>query len=437
MSNTPKKFIFILLLLPLIPSLILVIAIWRFMETKSNSSGPPSGRYYQQEKNHSTVPALDPLTPSTLGNPFSGKPWVTDLTIGDLDGDGLLDIVFCEGQLDQVIWLRQGRDGQFMESLITGDIRGPAHVELADVNQDGKQDLLIAAMGKILPDNRKIGSVVILENTGNSSFVLHSVLKDTYRVTDVQAGDLDMDGDIDLAIAQFGYDQGAVGWLENQGEWQFKSHRLLNLSGSIHSPIVDLDQDGDPDIVALVSQEWEEIYYFNNSGGRFGQSVLYGSTNEDYGSSGLSIGDIDRDGDPDIAYTNGDAFDYAIPSDRPWHGIQWLENKGNGFFKFHRVDNFPGAYSPLIIDINGDQNMDLVAVSGFNEWDSPEAVSMMVWLNDGSQRFTPLALAHTPTHLIVVDGADLDGDGKVELVTGGMHAYPPFNHLSRITLWDQ
>lgn len=412
-------------------------AIWLFWKMNSNSLESNSDPDSQEQKTRPTRTLLDSFTPVPLGEPFSGKPWVTDLTIGDLDGDGLLDIVFCEGQLNQVIWLQQGDNGQFIERLITKDIQGPAHVEFADINQDGRQDLLIASMGKVLPDNRNIGSVVILENKGNHSFESHTVLEDTYRVTDVQGEDIDRDGDMDLAIAQFGYYQGAVAWMENQGEWQFKSRRLLNLSGAIHSPIADFDQDGDPDIAALISQEWEEIYFFNNLEGRFGQKVLYGSTNEDFGSSGISIGDIDGDGDPDIAYTNGDAFDYAIPSDRPWHGIQWLENEGNGFFRYHRIDDFPGAYSPLIIDMDGDGYKDLVAVSGFNEWGSPDAVSMMTWLNDGSQRFTPQVLAHTPTHLIVVDGADLDGDGKVELVTGGMYVYPPFNHLSRITLWDR
>jgi len=412
-------------------------AIWLFWKLNLSSEESISDSHFKKEKNRSSDSLLEVFTPKSLGEPFSEKPWVTDLTIGDLDGDGLLDIVFCEGQLNQVIWLQQEDNGQFVERLITNDIQGPAHVELADINEDGRKDLLVASMGKVLPDNRNIGSVIILENKGNHSFEPHTVLEDTYRVTDVQGGDLDGDGDLDLAIAQFGYYQGAVAWMENQGEWQFKDHRLLSLSGAIHSPIVDIDQDGDSDIAALVSQEWEEIYLFQNLGGRFGQKVIYGSTNEDFGSSGISIGDIDGDGDPDIAYTNGDAFDYAVPSDRPWHGIQWLENEGNGFFRYHRIDDFPGAYSPLIIDLDGDGDQDLVAVSGFNDWDSPGAVSMMAWLNDGSQRFTSQVLAHRPTHLIVVDGEDLDGDGKVELVTGGMYVYPPFNHLSRITLWDR
>ncbi len=93
--------------------------------------------------------------------------------------------------------------------------------------------------------------------------------------------------------------------MENLGDWRFESHSLLDLSGTIHSPVVDIDADRDLDIVALVSQEWEEIYAFENINATFRLRIIYGSTNEDYGSSGISVHDIDGDGDPDILYTNG------------------------------------------------------------------------------------------------------------------------------------
>ena len=64
--------------------------------------------------------------------------------------------------------------------------------------------------------------------------------------------------------------------------------------------------------------------------------MLWGSTHPDFGSSWLSLADLDRDGDPDLLYANGDAFEYAPPNSRPWQGIQWLENRGNLTFEFHR-----------------------------------------------------------------------------------------------------
>jgi len=211
------------------------------------------------------------FTPQAIGDSFEGRPWITDLTIGDLDQDGLLDIVFCEGQQNKVIWLRQTSVGNYDEILLTSDIAGPAHVEIFDLDQDGDNDLLIAAMGKIMPTTKKIGSVVVLENRGNETFIKHVLLKDTSRVTDVQPGDFDGDGKIDLAVGQFGYSEGAIQWLHNQGNWNFKSNVLLRLSGTIHTPVVDVNGDQNLDIVALVSQEWEEIYIFDNEGRSFTQ----------------------------------------------------------------------------------------------------------------------------------------------------------------------
>jgi hypothetical protein len=46
-------------------------------------------------------------------------------------------------------------------------------------------------------------------------------------------------------------------------------------------------------------------------------------------------------------------------------------------------------------------------------------------------------LARTPTHLLTTAIADMDGDGVPEIVTGGFHAYPPFDRMSRVLLWKR
>lgn len=365
-------------------------------------------------------------------------PWITHLAIVDLDRDGVLDVLVCDGRTNQVSWLRRLSSGEFEERALGQPIAGPAHVAAADLDQDGDLDVLVASMGIILPSNEMTGAVVVLENDGAGGFKNRVLLDKTHRVTDVRAGDLDGDGDLDLAVGQFGYLDGQVQWLENLGKWRFREHQLLPLAGTVHAPIADLDQDGRPDIVALVTQDWEEIHAFDNHGGGvFRNRVLHGSTNKDYGSSGLSVADLDRDGDVDLVYTNGDGFDYATPGSRPWHGVQWLENDGRGRFAFHRIGSLPGAYSPLAIDLDGDGDRDIVAVSGFNEWSRSDALSLAWFENDGSQGFTRHDLARQPTHLVVVDGADFDNDGKVELVTGGFCFYPPFERAARITLWER
>ena len=376
------------------------------------------------------------LRPEAIGNPFEGKPWITHLIAVDLDRDGRIDLVACDAKLNAIVWLRQTAPGQFAESTLADGIPGPAHVAAVDMDGDGDPDLLVASMGEIFPNNAKIGSVVILENDGHQRFTKHVIVEHIARVTDVEAGDFNGDGRLDLAVAQFGYDQGETRWMENLGNWQFKSHIIESLSGPIHVCVADFNGDGTPDIVSLVSQEWEEIHLFENDGkGNFTSRVIFGSTNEDFGSSGITLCDLNRDGRPDILYTNGDGFDYAEPGARPWHGVQWLENRGNGLFKYHRIGDLPGAYCPIGVDYDGDGALDVVAVSGFNDWKNPRSVSVMLFHNDGHLNFTPHILAHTPTHLIGCAAADLDGDGIPVLVTGGFHAYPPWDHMSRLTLW--
>lgn len=379
---------------------------------------------------------IDFLNQMPVGQTFKEPPFISNVQATDLDGDGLLDIIVCDCKSNSVNWIRQFPAGVYTETVISDGLNAPAHVQVIDFDKDGDNDILVAVLGLIFPSNDKIGSVVILENDGKNHFTKHVVVEKVARVSDVRAGDLDNDGDLDLAVAQFGYDDGETRWIENLGNWQFKSHILQNLSGPINAEIVDIDKDGDFDIISLVSQEWEEIYCFINDGkGNFTSKLIWGSSNEDFGSSGNYIYDLDKDGDDDILYTNGDAFDYIPPQGRPWHGVQWLENKGNLKFEFHRICNFTGAYNARPVDIDFDGDLDLFCISGFNLWEKPESQSF-IWLeNTGKMQFVRHDIANSPTHLLTLEMGDFNNDGLMDFVTGGMHAYPPFDRMGRITLW--
>jgi VCBS repeat protein len=383
-------------------------------------------------------PPIHFLRPQPIGHPVGGKerPLVAHVTIVDLDKDGLNDIVACDVLANRVVWLRQFPRGTFTETVIGTEVRAPAHVQAVDLDGDGDLDLVVASLGVLFPSNAKIGSVVALENDGHGRFTNRVLVDGIARVADVRAGDLDGDGDLDLAVAAFGYDDGETFWMENLGNWRFKSRGLLNLSGPINVEVVDLDGDGDLDIVSLVSQEWEEIHGFINDGrGHFESRLIWGSTNPDFGSSWLTAVDLDQDGDVDFLYSNGDAFDYAPPSGRPWHGVQWLENVGQVRFTMHRLADFSGASSPQAADLDGDGDLDVAVVSAYNAWDDPAAQSL-VWLeNDGHMRFALHDAANTPTHLITLAIGDLTGDGRPDLVTGGMHISRPYDRMSRLTMW--
>jgi len=379
---------------------------------------------------------IDFLSPLPIGLKFTEPPLISHLQAVDLDRDGLLDVIDCDAKNNTINWIRQFPAGVYTESILAGDLIAPAHVQSIDFDKDGDLDLVVAVLGMLFPNNDTIGSVVILENDGHSLFTKHLVVDKIARVSDVRAGDLDGDGDMDLAVAQFGYDDGETRWIENLGDWKFKQHILQNLSGPINVEIVDIDNDGDLDIVSLVSQEWEEIYcYINDGKGNFQPKLVWGSSNQDYGSSGISMCDLDKDGDMDILYSNGDAFDYIPPQGRPWHGAQWLENKGDMKFEFQRLCSFTGATNIRAADIDNDGDLDLFVVSEFNLWDTPDSYSL-IWLeNTGNMQYTKHEITKNPTHILCCEPGDFNNDGQVDLVTGNMHTYPPFDRMGRITLW--
>lgn len=376
-----------------------------------------------------------PLTPNT-------GPWVAHVNAVDLDKDGLLDVIACEAKENKILWIRQVSRGKYEEIVVDDKSIAPVHVEAVDMDGDGDLDLLVSVMGFVFPNNDKIGKVVILENDGRQNFIRHEVLTDTSRVTDIRAGDFDEDGKLDLAVGQFGYDQGEVRWMRRTGPWTFDSGEILtDLSGDINVCVADFNGDGHQDIVALISQQWEEIYTFENDGkGHFTRKMIWGSTNEDYGSSGISVCDLNGDNRPDILYTNGDGFGpAATPGPRPWHGVQWLENTGGGNFKYHRVADLPGAYAPMGVDLDQDGKMDIVAAAAYADWDkmNPLIASLVWFRNEGQQRFTKRVLASDPKDLLTIAVGDFDGNGRPALVTGCFPVYPPWEHIARITLWRQ
>ncbi len=416
-----------------------------FLQYQSSKTGKTwsqlAGRLLSKNETATPVDApkgkkIDFLIPQAIGDPWTSPPQISHIQAVDLDKDGMMDVVVCDALNNKVTWIRQFPAGVYTEQVCAEGIAAPAHVQAMDFDGDGDLDLMVASMGMIFPSNDKIGAIIVLDNDGTMHFLAHVIVDHVARVSDVRAGDLDGDGDNDLAAVQFGYDDGETRWMENLGGWKFAPHILQTLSGGINCELVDIDNDSDLDIVTVVSQEWEEIYLFVNDGrGTFESRLLYGATNDDFGSSGIFVTDLDRDGDLDVLYTNGDAFDYIPPRPRPWHGVNWLENQGNYRFVFHRVANFGGAYGARPLDVDHDGDLDIFVVSAFNLWSDSTAQSFLWLENDGAMNFTKHDIANRPTHILCLALGDFNNDGEVDMVTCGMHVYPPYDRMGRVVVW--
>jgi hypothetical protein len=378
-----------------------------------------------------------PLEQSPLGPGPGYNPLICNVQIVDLDGDGIPDVIACDARRNRVIWYRQFPRGHWEEHVLGDrDLPGPCHATVVDLDGDGDLDIVVAVLGSVWATNERIGQVVWLENRGQEGFKTHVLMEDLGRVADVQAGDLNGDGKIDLVVAEFGYDHGRVWWLENRGQGRFRDHLLLTAPGPVHVPLADYDGDGDLDILAIVTQDHEEVWAFENLGnGEFRKRLLFDNLNFDLGSVGLVLTDLDQDGKPDLLWVAGDNLEIRYPYPQRWHGCFWLRNLGNWQFEKKRIATLGGAYAAAVGDLDGDGDLDVVLVSMFNDWRQPGAASV-VWLeNDGHQNFRTWQIADRPISLATVACGDLNGDGRADIVAGGLHILEPFDRLGHLTMW--
>src|SRR5262249_14608981 len=222
----------------------------------------------------------------------------------------------------------------------------------------------------------------------------------------------------------------------------------LATQGPSHVPIGDFDGDGKLDIAALVSQDHEEVWLFENRGnGQFAPRRIFQTLNFDLGSAGLIAADLDRDGKLDLPLPAGDNMEINPPSPQTWHGCVWLRNQGGWHFEPRQIGAVGGVYAAAVADFDGDGHNDVVVAcmfndwqspGAFNDWQSPGAASLVLLHNDGHQNFTPKMLADRPIYLATVAAGDLDGDGRPDVVAGSLFLddQPP-GRTGRVTLWLQ
>ena len=190
-------------------------------------------------------------------------------------------------------------------------------------------------------------------------------------------------------------------------------------------PVTDLNGDGRPDFVALISQEHETVVAFLNAGDhRFLPEVIYAAPHPAFGSSGIQLVDLDGDGDQDVLMTNGDSMDSEML--RPYHGVQWLENQGSYPFLCHRLTSLYGVHRAVAADLDADGDLDIVAVC-FLPGDYYRSLCREMGLDavilleqTAPGRFVRHSLEAVTCDHATCDLGDFDADGKVDLVTGNL-----------------
>ncbi len=338
-----------------------------------------------------------------------------------------LDVVGCD-MLNGTVLLVKPYEPAAEPRILTDAVSHPAHAEAADLDGDGIKDLLVANLGSDHATDELVGSVVWLRGRPDGSFRPVTLAGGLGRVADVQAADFDGDGDLDLIVAEFGWlDSGAIRLLENRTTDADRPAFILSTvdprHGTIHVPVADLNGDGRPDFVALISQEHETVVAFLNAGGRrFRPEVIYAAPHPAFGSSGIQLVDLDGDGDLDVLMTNGDSLDSRML--RPYHGVQWLENRRSYPFLYHRLTSLHGAHRAIAGDLDGDGDRDIVAVSFLPGsyyqvlCRERELDAVIVLEQVATGRFVRHGLETVTCDHPACDLGDFDADGKLDLVTG-------------------
>ncbi len=352
------------------------------------------------------------------------EPATANVRLADLDGDKRLELVVSDMRQGLVL-LGRPYDAAAAGLTPLAQIPHPCHAEVVDLDGDGIRDLLVADLGEFLPGDHNKGAVVWLRGLPGGGYANYSV-GGFPRVADVEAADFNGDGKLDLVVAAFGWRRvGEVALLENHGAGpalpDFERRQIVGRTGAIHVIPADLNRDGRTDFVALFAQEHETVVAFINQGpGKpFRAETIYAAPHPNWGSSGIQLVDLDKDGDLDVIMTNGDMFDDRLL--KPYHGIQWLENRGSYPFTPHLPAHLPGVHRAVAVDLDGDGDLDIVAsVFTAGSLGGAEArLPSLVWLEQVKPgQFVKHTLEiGNPTHA-TLDVGDFDQDGDLDIVTG-------------------
>lgn len=370
-------------------------------------------------------------------------PGVTQVQFAPLFQKNKLDLLVCHTNPGR-IWAVKLYEDPPTWHLLSDTVLAPCHVEAVDFDGDGHMDLLVAELGNFYPTNDRTGQVVWLRGDGRGKFTPQVLLDGVGRVADVQIADFNGDGKLDLVVAVFGWRAGGIYLLENRTvDWsqpQFRRHVLDDRPGTIHVPVGDLNRDGKPDIVALISQEHETVVAFLNDGnGRFTKKTIYEAPHPGYGSSGIQLLDLNGDSALDVLYTNGDILDppYVL---KPYHSIQWLENRGSFPFVHHHLAHMHGVMRAVAADLTGAGRRDIFAVAFLPPEEYPQlkaiqADAMLLLEQVAPGKFERHSLAVASCNHLTCAVGDVHGDGRQHLVTGNFFMTSAFAQRDLVTVW--
>ncbi len=346
-------------------------------------------------------------------------PLITNIKLATIEGNKKTNFIVSDMGNNAVFLL--SKDNKTWREKKIADIGASVYADVMDYDGDADKDVVIGDIGVLPYTDKKVGNIFLLRNQNGNTFSKEKLMDGIGRIAETRAIDIDGDNDLDIAVAAFGGgDSGEIFWMENQGKNNYVKHSLLDVTGALNITPWDMNNDGHMDFISLISQEHELFMVFINQGNKqFTHKVIARGPHPMFGSTSMRLVDLDQDGDLDVLFTNGDAYDTQQDL-KPYHGVQWLENLNNDQFRFHDIGRFYGAALALAGDMDKDGDLDVVASSFMNDWNDPKRQSMVWFENDGKQNFVQHDLTAKPASIATFELADVTGDGYLDIVAGSL-----------------
>lgn len=330
----------------------------------------------------------------------------------DVDQDGDIDVVVSSGaggpnNSNVTVWRNDGGPGLVFGSRITITNAQCFAVRAADLNADGRMDIVCSDAG--FPE------VIVLVATGPGSFAAPLRLTAGSRGTGVTVDDLDGDGDLDIAAA--GFATNAVDVFKNNGNATF-APRQQYACGQQPVAVASADFTGDGLMDLAVANSFISApgtgtisLLRNNGGGTFVAHATisvagHPETATNSAPHDVVLADVDADGDSDLLVSSKDS-----------NSLRVYTNGGTGTFTNTQtlgpLESIGGSADRMLCaDLDGDPALELA-------WCDSAARAVRIYDNNsGSFAFEQSYAAGTEGPTAVAKG-DLDGDGAPELILGG------------------